>query len=437
MRLSRFAFLLAVSLLAVLPELAQAQAAALPPPPPPADTLRLTLPEAEQRFVANNLQVLAQTYNISTAQALARQARLVDNPTLVLEQNALNRTINREHFGPGSPGQVAVQATQLFSLAGRRRAAGRAQQQNAVVEQFNLEDLVRNLRFQLRATYYDLYFQQQTLRVYEAEVDSLGRNIAKYQRQYERGNIALKEVIRLKAFLFALQGERQTILATISQDQSDLHILLRDPAPTEYRPVVSLARARALSLNGFTESQLADTAAATRADVQARQAAVVQQSLNLKYQQKLSVPDLAVGYVYDKAGSYINDYHAFTIGMAVPVFNRNQGNIQAAKAQIAGATALAAQQQLTVRAEVFQAYELAQRSDALFQSTDRDTTPFARLMEGIEKSYAKRLISVVEYLDFYESYKNNLVQLNSLRAGRVRAFEQLNYTVGKPLFSAE
>ena len=282
-----------------------------------------------------------------------------------------------------------------------------------------------------------MFFQQQTLKVYEAEVDSLGRNIGKYQTQYDKGNIALKEVIRLKAFLFSLQGERQSILAIIAQEQSDLHILLRDPAPTEYRPVVDLARTRALNLSGFTEAQLADTAAATRADVKARRAAVVQQNLNLKYQQKLAAPDLAVGYIYDKAGSYINDYHAFTLGMAVPVFNRNQGNIQAAKAQIAGNNFLVEQQQLAVRAEVFQAYELARRSDALFQSTDRDTTPFARLMEGIEKSYAKRVISVVEYLDFYESYKNNLVQLNSLRSGRVRAFEQLNFVVGKPLFRAE
>ena len=431
------ATLLLVSGLALLPGRSQAQAAAPPQLQPAADTVRLTLPEAEQRFVANNLQVLAQTYNISTAQALARQAGLIDNPTVVLEQNALNRSINRDHFGPGSPGQVAVQATQLFSLAGRRRAAGRVQQQGAVVEQFNLEDLVRNLRFQLRSTYYDLFFQQQTLKVYEAEVDSLSRNIGKYQQQYTKGNIALKEVIRLKAFLFALQGERQAILATVAQEQSDLHILLRDAAPTEYQPVVSLARTRALTLAGTTEAQLADTAATTRADVRARRAAVVQQNFNLKYQQKLSAPDLAVGYVYDKAGSYINDYHAFTVGMAVPVFNRNQGNIQAARAQIAGATAVAEQQQLTVRAEVFQAYELARRSDALFQSTDRDTTPFARLMQGIERSYAKRVLSVVEYLDFYESYKNNLVQLNSLRAGRVRAFEQLNYAVGKPIFRAE
>jgi cobalt-zinc-cadmium efflux system outer membrane protein len=121
----------------------------------------------------------------------------------------------------------------------------------------------------------------------------------------------------------------------------------------------------------------------------------------------------------------------------VPIFNRNQGNIQVAKAQIASGKALVDQQQLIVQNEVRQAYDQATRADALFQGADRDTTPFARLMDGIEESYAKRLLTVVEYLDFFESYKDNLVQLNALRADRMRAFEQLNFTVGKPVFRTE
>jgi cobalt-zinc-cadmium efflux system outer membrane protein len=174
-----------------------------------------------------------------------------------------------------------------------------------------------------------------------------------------------------------------------------------------------------------------------RADLRSRQAALEQQNLNLKYQHKLATPDLAVGYTYDRAGSYINNYNALTLGIAVPLFNRNQGNIQAAKAQIAGSKAQVDQQQLIVQSEVRQAYDQAARTDAMFLGTDRDTTPFARLMEGIEQSYAKRLLTVVEYLDFFESYKNNLVQLNTLRANRIRAYEQLNFTVGKTVFRTE
>jgi cobalt-zinc-cadmium efflux system outer membrane protein len=403
----------------------------------PADTVRLTLAEAEQRFGQQNLAVLAQQFNVTVAQAQAVQARLIDNPTVLLEQNAVNKSINQEHFDGRMPGEVVLQVQQLFSLAGRRKAAGNVAQQGAVVEQFNLADLLRNLRFQLRTSYYDLFFKQQTLRVYDTEISSLSRTVDLYQAQYEKGNVALKEVIRLKAFLFTLQNERQAILAEVAAEQTDLHVLLHDPAHTEYRPVPDLRSTRALSLGAYSVQILADTALAVRTDLKARQAYLELQNLNLRLQQKLATPDLAVGYTYDKAGSYINNYHALTLGVAVPIFSRNQGNIQAARAQVAGSKVLVDQQQQAVQAEVYQAYQLAARTDDLFQHSDRDTTPFARLMVGIEQNYAKRVLSVVEYLDFFESYKTNLVQLNALRANRVRAFEQLNLAVGKTVFRAE
>ena len=402
------------------------------------DTVRLTLPEAEQRLFQNNLAVLAQQYNVTVAQAQAVQARIIDNPTLYVEQDVLRRRIARPSVPEGTVGSEAiVTVQQLFSLAGRRRAAGQVARQGAVVEQYNLQELLRLLRYQLRTIYYDVYFKQQTLKTYDTEITSLTRTVGLYQTQFEKGNIALKEVIRLRAFLFALQSERQAILNDVAADQTDLHVLLRDATGSQFVPLVNLGRTRDLSLRGYSEQQLVDTALVRRTDLNARRAAVEQQNLNLRLQQKLATPDLAVGYTYDKAGSYISNYSALTLGMAVPVFNRNQGNIQAAKAQIAGSRLLLDQQQLIVQSEIHQAYQLVARNDELFQTTDRDTSPFARLMVGIEQSYAKRVLSVVEYLDFFESYKNNLVQLNTLRANRVRAFEQLNFAVGKPVFRAE
>ena len=432
--MSRLSFLVLFGAwcLGAQPAAAQSTAAAS------ADSVRLSLPDAEQRFFQNNLAVLAQQYNVTVAQAQAVQARLVDNPTLYVEQDVLRRRITRPTVPEGtSASEAVVSVQQLFSLVGRRRAAGQVAQQGAVVEQYNLQDLLRNLRFQLRTTYYDLFFKQQTLKAYATEIASLSRTVGLYQTQFEKGNIALKEVIRLRAFLFTLQSERQVLLNDVASDQSDLHVLLRDATGSQFVPVVDLTRTRDLSLTSHPEQQLVDTALVRRTDLNARRATLEQQNLNLKLQQKLAVPDLAVGYTYDKAGSYINNYNALTLGMAVPLFNRNQGNIQAAKAQLAGSKLLVDQQQLIVENEVHQAYQLAARNDELYQNTNRDTAPFARLMVGIEQSYAKRVLTVVEYLDFFESYKNNLVQLNTLRANRMRAFEQLNFAVGKPVFRAD
>ncbi|GAB3865035.1 TolC family protein [Hymenobacter segetis] len=435
--MSRFPFLVLFGAWCLAAQPAAAQSAAAVQASP-TDTIRLTLPDAEQRFFQNNLAVLAQQYNVTVAQAQAVQARLIDNPTLYVEQDVLRRRIGRPTVPEGTASsQAVVTVQQLFSLAGRRKAAGQAAQQGAVVEQYNLQDLLRNLRYQLRTTFYDIYFKQQTLKAYATEIASLTRTVGLYQTQFEKGNIALKEVIRLRAFLFTLQSERQTLLNDVASDQTDLHVLVRDATGTQFVPVVDVNKTRDLSLKSYSEQQLADTALVLRTDLNARRATVEQQNLNLRLQQKLATPDLAVGYTYDKAGSYIDNYQALTLGIAVPIFNRNQGNIQVAKAQIAGSKLLVDQQQLVVQNEVHQAYQLAARNDDLFQNTDRDTAPFARLMVGIEQSYAKRILSVVEYLDFFESYKNNLVQLNTLRANRVRAFEQLNFAIGKPIFRAE
>jgi cobalt-zinc-cadmium efflux system outer membrane protein len=405
------------------------------------DTVRLTLPDAEQRFVQNNLQVLAQRYNITAAQALAIQARLIDNPTILVDQNALQQSIHRQDAVGNNPdmnrNQVAIQVQQLFSLAGRRRAAGRTQQQAAVVEAFNLEDLVRTLRFQLRTTFYDIYFRHLTLRVYDGEIPQLRHTVDLYQGQFEKGNIALKEVIRLKAFLFTLETERLGLITDQANAQADLHILLRDSTRSAYQPAVDSRRVQELSLAPYPEQQLVDTALVRRADLLSRRAEVQRQELNLRLQRAVATPDLAVGYSYDRFGSYFNNYNSLTLGIAVPIFNRNQGNIAAAKAQISNAQAQAAQQQLVVRRDVQEAYQIAQRQDDLYQHTSRDTTPFSRLIDNIEQSYTKRLISIVEYLDFYEAYKNNVLQINTLRANRMRAFESVNMATGRTFFRAE
>lgn len=420
---------------------AQAQSSASASPSQPVDTVRLTLPEAEQRFVQNNLQLLAQRYNITAQQALAIQARLVDNPTISLDQNALQQAIHPQTGAGNNPdlrrNQVAIQVQQLVALAGRRKAAGRVQQQAAVVETFNLQDLLRNLRFQLRTTFYDIYFRQQTLRVYDTEIPQLRHTVEQYQGQYEKGNIALKEVIRLKAFLFTLESERLGLVTDQANAQADLHVLLRDSTRSAYRPVVDGKRVRSLSLAPYPEQQLTDTALVRRADLLSRRAEVQRQQLNLRLQRATASPDLAVGYSYDRLGSYFDNYNSITLGVAVPIFNRNQGNIQAAKAQISQAQAQAAEQQLVVRRDVHEAYQVALRQDELYQHTSRDTTPFSTLIDNIEQSYTKRLITIVEYLDFYEAYKNNVIQINTLRANRMRAFEGINLATGRTFFRAE
>jgi cobalt-zinc-cadmium efflux system outer membrane protein len=58
---------------------------------------------------------------------------------------------------------------------------------------------------------------------------------------------------------------------------------------------------------------------------------------------------------------------------------------------------------------------------------------FDKLLKSITDNFEKRNISLLEFTDFYESYKQNVLQYNQLQNDRIQAIESLNFTIGKPI----
>jgi outer membrane protein, heavy metal efflux system len=76
------------------------------------DTVFITLEKAEDRFVQNNLQLLAARFGIGAAKAAAYQAGLWSNPNIAVEQNAYNKYTNK-YFDVSRTGNTEVQLQQL------------------------------------------------------------------------------------------------------------------------------------------------------------------------------------------------------------------------------------------------------------------------------------------------------------------------------------
>ncbi|NNU33461.1 TolC family protein [Mucilaginibacter sp. S1162] len=80
----------------------------------PADTLALTFQGAEKQFLANNLELLAQKYNIDASKALITQAKLWDNPTLSTDQNIYDGGSKKFFYHNSNLGQVFVQLSRCL-----------------------------------------------------------------------------------------------------------------------------------------------------------------------------------------------------------------------------------------------------------------------------------------------------------------------------------
>jgi cobalt-zinc-cadmium efflux system outer membrane protein len=148
----------------------------------------------------------------------------------------------------------------------------------------------------------------------------------------------------------------------------------------------------------------------------------------------MKVPDLTAGAQFDKRGSFVDNASFLTLAMDLPFFNRNQGNIKAAKIAIDQSNTALTLQKQTVENEVQQAYSKALNTEKMITAIDPGfQQDFDKLLKSITDNFEKRNISLLEFTDFYESYKQNVLQYNQLQNDRIQAIESLNFTIGKPI----
>ena len=60
---------------------------------------------------------------------------------------------------------------------------------------------------------------------------------------------------------------------------------------------------------------------------------------------------------------------------------------------------------------------------------------FERLLNEVLINYQKRNIGLLDFLDFYDSYKQNVLQINTIKSNRINAFEDLNFYTGTNFFN--
>ena len=396
------------------------------------DTLRLTIPEAEQQFSKTNFSLLAQKFNIEASKAQIIQARLLPNPTINLEQTIVPTTNLANSETIGAFGQRAIQIQQLILIGGKRNKQVDVATIGVEMSEYQFTELVRELLFQLRSNFYSIHYLQKTLGIYSQEIQNITRLVDAYQGQVDKGNIPVKEVIRLESLLITLQTEQTNIRKQIIDNESVIKILLANNSQKTIEPVTNDDALDGLNLQSVKLADLIADAIENRPDRKLQEASIRMASANLALQKAFAKPDITVGYSYDRAGSYVNDYHAITISMGLPFFNKNQGNIKAAEYQIQGNKQYLAQAANQVDNEVLQALTKAQLSEDLYRKMDKGFLPkFEKLIQGVVENYQKRNLTLIEFTDFLESYKSSFTQLNSLQNDRIQAFEYLNFVVGK------
>lgn len=374
---------------------------------------------------------MAAQYNIDATDALSIQAKAYPNPTFTAEFNLIDPQNNRL-LHAGNKGEKAFSIDQLILLGGKRKTQIEIAKQNKVAAELELADLLRNLKWQLQNTFYSLHLQGTVIQNYESQLRLLDTIISNYQVQAQKGNIPLKEVVRLKSVYLSINNNRSELAA--QQIENQQRIQMMTGLKTNVVPSVDTAmfsKIRAVK----SLSELQELAAAQRPDLKLAKQNSLLAELNYTFQKQLAIPDINLGAGYDQRGGAFNNQVNLGIGIPIPAWNRNKGNIKAAEFGKKSAEAIIQQYQLQVETEVMASHQNLLRCLNDFQKTNSlYTKNFELVFEGMNDNFQKRNVSLIEFIDFFESYNQSLTEYQRTKNQLAIASAQINYVTASQVY---
>jgi cobalt-zinc-cadmium efflux system outer membrane protein len=383
----------------------------------PPDTLYLTIPEAEATFLRQNLLLYAEKFRIEAARALVLQARLWPNPTLSVEQIDLFAPYNAE-FRPLSTFprfyQVAANFSQTLLTAGKRLHNIALQKAALHIQEAAFADLLRNLRYDLHITLRALQRDQIALSTLARQETLLTDLVSRYEVLARSQLVPEVEYLRLQSLLQSLRATRQQQQLTYEENQNRLRQLLNLPIRDRtvwidtmgFWPPADTTMPRLDSLLSL---------AASRPDVRLSAYQLAYDEANLRLQKAYAYPDVALMANYDRLGSYRIGLLGFGIGLTLPLWNRNQGQIQAAHALKQASTILYENVLSTAQSEILSAWRnltLLKRQwsqvDPTLLATYQDAETRYRL------ALQNQRVGFLAYVDFFQSYRELVLSLTEL-----------------------
>jgi len=399
------------------------------------DSIKLSLQDAESLFVKNNYQLIAQQYQTDQAKADVITARLFDNPEISYENILYNKDNKKFLETNSTTGQYQGSLSQMIKLAGKRNKNIKLATTGVKLAEYEYFDLMRTLRYTLSSTFYKAYYDQQSANVYLEQINSLKLLLSANEQQLKMGNVAMKDIIRIKSLLYSLQGEYNSLLNDIEDLQTQIKLMTNIRPDANLALVVSRDEENNYQPDKKVYSTLLDTAKAYRADLQLAKTGITYAENNLRLQKANAIPDVELSLTYDRRGAYPDKYTGIGVKLPIPLFNRNQGEIKKAKTAIDEGRSNLNQQEAILENEVYNSYASAIRTEKLYRGFDNNfNADFDKLIVEVIKNFKNRNISLLEFMDFYDSYKANTLQMNTLKYERMNAKEEINFVTGSNIF---
>ena len=395
------------------------------------DTLQLSIEETDSLFLHQNLLLIASQLNVEANKALIIQAKAYPNPHVSIGLDAYDNQ-NKKPFFIGEDGEKAYEFDQIILLGGKRKAEIDLAKKNKDIAELQLADLLRNLKYQLHQSFYDLARTYVVLPIYDHQLELLDELITSHEIQSRKGNVPVKDVIRLKTAYLNLSNDRSDLLKEQLEQIKILRVLLR-VNQSIYPVTETINYSKYNEVQAFSE--LLKVALENRPDLKLTNSQTDFAAISLKLQKRNAIPDLTFTTSYDQLGNAFRNQYLVGFGIPLPLWDRNKGNIKAAEFQLKAADTLLVEKRTEIEGEVISAIENMNRSVKEYQkSSALYSGDFEIVFKGESSNYRSGNISILEFLDFLESYDQSIADFERIKRDLLFASEQINFVTASNIY---
>ena len=297
----------------------------------PAARRSITISDAVSLFLQQNLQLVAARYDVDTADAEKLTARLRPNPQITVGFQSLPLDFTGSFF---KEQQFSYGISQIFELAGKRRKRIDVANANAEVARAEFQTTVWQMTNDLKKKFYAVVLADSLIKLAKENQKTFAETLKHTTELFQAGEISGLDLRRLEV-------EKLKFDTDVANSERDYEVALRELRVTlggDYRAMdIEVVGALDYQPYEFSFAELRDKSLAARPDLKAAQLSERAADQAIRLQDAQRIPDLTLGAGVNQVPLDISTY-TFGIGIALPVFDRNQGErvkalIQKKKAQ--------------------------------------------------------------------------------------------------------
>lgn len=360
-----------------------------------------TLKQAIRTSSENNVRFKVEKFNLNTASSDIVTAGLRPNPvfnnqSLFLLRNSLYPQGTTMLHNANR--QMWYQVTKPIQLGNIRQRKIDLAQQNYALTELVYSDAARNLYYEVANQWLDIWLAKVNRVILLDAKDNIDTLVDINKNRLKNQAITNTELIRTQLLSDQYILQVKTLNLEYANQLRSFRLLLGRDDSLDINNSDSLLH---IQLVENTDSLLA-IARNRRQDFKASESSIQMANKNIQLQRALSAPYLEAGVVYNPQNSV--PYAGTFATLSIPLFDRNQGEIQKSKFQLEQSKTSLAAKDLQLQQEVgnsFNTYIVNKQNLVYYKDIVKQSQ---KVLSTVRYSYLKGNTTIIDFLEAQRSY---------------------------------